>query len=133
MVLSCSVDSVFVHKAWCDVELSTMIDGGIPYAMLSDGDGAIGKMYGVYDEHIKMNIRGSFLIDPEGVLQAMEIITPPVGRNIDETIRQIKAFQHVRNSGGKEVMPVGWETGKSTLEPSPELVGQVCTVWKVNK
>jgi len=108
-----------------------MVKGGIPYPMLSDSDGTIGKIYGVYDENIKMNIRGAFLIDPEGVIQAMEILTPPVGRNIDESIRQIKAFQHVRNSGGKEVMPVGWETGKSTLEPSATLVGQVCTVWKV--
>lgn len=130
-VLACSVDSVFVHKAWCDNELSKMVESGIPYPMLSDGDGSIGQLYGVYDETIKMNTRGSFLVDPEGVLQAIEILTPPVGRNIDETIRQIKAFQHVRESGGKEATPVGWEKGKSTLEPSAELVGQVCTVWKV--
>jgi len=129
-VLSVSVDSTFVHKIWDKEELSKMIDGGIPYAMVSDGGGKLGKVYGVYDEAAGVNIRGRFLIDPDGVIQAMEVMTPPVGRNINETIRQIKAFQLVRQSGGGEACPAGWEPGKLTLKPSPSLVGTVWQVWK---
>jgi peroxiredoxin (alkyl hydroperoxide reductase subunit C) len=129
-VLVCSVDSVFVHKSWNDTELSKMIDGGLTFPMLSDSSGQLGRDYGVYDEQFCVDIRGSFLIDPDGVLQAMEVLAAPVGRNIDETIRQIKAFQYVRNSGGTEAAPADWEPGKKTLRPGTELVGQVCSNWK---
>ncbi len=129
-VLSVSVDSSFVHKVWEEAELSKMVDGGIPFPMVSDGGGKLGKVYGVYDEAAGVNIRGRFLIDPDGVIQAMEVMTPPVGRNIKETIRQIQAFQHVRESGGKEVCPAEWEPGKPTLKPGPDLVGQVWKEWK---
>ena len=60
-----------------------------------------------------VDIRGRFLIDPDGIIQAMEVLTPPVGRNVAELIRQIKAFQHVRETG--EVAPSGWQPGKLTL------------------
>ena len=75
-----------------------------------------------------MNIRGRFLIDPEGVIQAMEVMTPPVGRNVAEFIRQVKAFQHTAKTG--EVMPSGWQPGRPTLKPGPDLVGRVWEVWK---
>lgn len=107
-----------------------MVDGGIPFAMVSDAAGNVGKVYGVYDETAGVDIRGRFLIDPDGVIQAMEVLTPPVGRNIEETIRQVKAFQHVRNTKGKEVCPAEWQPGKTTLKPGPELVGKVWKVWK---
>ncbi len=105
-----------------------MVEGGIPYPMLSDPGGRIGKMYGVYDEEAGIDIRGRFLIDPDGVIQAAEILSPPVGRNPDELIRQIKAFQHVRKTG--EATPSGWTPGKKTLKPGPDLVGRVWEVWK---
>ena len=60
---------------------------------------------------------GRFLIDPDGVIQAMEVLTPPVGRNIAEMIRQVKAFQHVRATG--EATPSGWQPGKADLETGP--------------
>ena len=85
-----SVDSQFVHKVWNDVELSKMIEaGGVPFHMGSDGGGAIGTVYGVYSPAQGVDFRGRFLIDPDGVIQAMEILTPPVGRNVDETLRQV--------------------------------------------
>jgi peroxiredoxin (alkyl hydroperoxide reductase subunit C) len=127
-VLSCSIDSRFIHKIWQEEELSKMVKGGVPFPMLSDAGGRIGSVYGVYDEEGGANIRGRFLIDPDGVIQAMEIIAPPVGRNVPELIRQVKAFQHVRATG--EVMPSGWQPGKPTLKPSPDLVGRVWKVWK---
>jgi peroxiredoxin (alkyl hydroperoxide reductase subunit C) len=127
-VLSMSVDSRFTHKIWNEVELSKMVDGGIPFPMLSDQGGRIGAAYGVYDEAAGVDIRGRFIIDPDGVIQAMEVLTPPVGRNPEELIRQVRAFQHVRETG--EATPSGWTPGKKTLKPGPDLVGKVWEEWK---
>ena len=124
-----SVDSTFVHKMWNDTELSKMIGKDIPYPMLSDQDGSIGKLYGIYDEDSGVETRGRFIIDPDGNVQGYEVLTPPVGRNVDETLRQIKAFQLVRNAGGTEVTPSGWQPGKKTLKPGPGLVGNVWKEW----
>jgi len=126
--LSFSTDSRFTHKIWQEEELSKMVPGGVPFPMLSDAGGRIGSVYGVYDEEAGIDIRGRFLIDPDGVIQAMETVTPPVGRNVSELIRQVKAFQHTRATG--EVMPSGWQPGKPTLKPDPELGGKVWKVWK---
>ncbi|MBN1890817.1 MAG: redoxin domain-containing protein [Thermoflexales bacterium] len=123
-----SVDSRFVHKIWQEEELSKMVEGGVPFPMLSDGGGKIGAIYGVYDEAGGVDIRGRFIIDPDFVIRAMEVLTPEVGRNPDELIRQIKAFQHSRATG--EVMPSGWQPGQPTLKPGPALVGKVWQVWK---
>lgn len=125
-----SVDSVFVHKIWQEEELSEMVEGGVPYPMLSDAGGKVGQVYGVYDEDAGVDIRGRFIIDPDGVVQAMEVLTPPVGRNEAELFRQIQAFQRVRESKGTEATPSGWQPGKPTLKPGPDLVGKVWKVWK---
>jgi alkyl hydroperoxide reductase subunit AhpC len=129
-VISVSVDSVFVHKMWNDNEISKMTEGGVPWAMASDGAGEIGKAYGVYDEAGGVDVRGRFLIDPDGIIQAMEILSPPVGRNVNELIRQIKAYQHVRDTDGAEVTPANWTPGGVTLKPGPELVGRVWEQWQ---
>ncbi len=76
-VLAVSVDSMFVHKVWDEEELSKMVEGGIPFPMISDGAGHLGRVYGVYDEDSGVDIRGRFIIDPDGVIQAAEILTPP--------------------------------------------------------
>ena len=128
-MISVSVDSQFVHKVWNDVELSKMVEGGVPFAMASDGGGAIGRAYGVYDEVAGVDVRGRFLIDPDGVIQGMEVLTPPVGRNVDETLRQIQAFQHVRKTKGGEVTPSGWKPGGKVLKPGIGLVGNVWKEW----
>ena len=127
-VLSVSTDSPFSHKIWQEEELSKMVPGGVPFPMLSDAGGRIGKVYGVYDENAGVDIRGRFLIDPDGVVQAMEVLTPPVGRNVAELIRQVQAFKHVRETG--EATPSGWTPGKTTLKPGPDLAGKVWEVWK---
>ena len=129
-VISISVDSVFVHKMWNDHELSRMVEGGVPFHMGSDSAGNVGKIYGVYDEGAGVELRGRFIIDPDGVIQAMEVLTPPVGRRLAESIRQVQAFQHVRETKGAEATPAGWEPGKPTLKPGPDLVGKVWDVWK---
>jgi len=127
-VLAMSCDSRFSHKIWQEEELSKMVPGGVPFPMLSDAGGKIGEIYGVYDEEAGVDIRGRFLIDPEGIIQAMEVMTPSVGRNFSELVRQVQAFQHVRSTG--EVTPAGWTPGKLALTPGPELVGKVWKVWK---
>ncbi len=129
-VYSVSVDSQFVHKVWNDNELSKMVEGGVPFPMISDAGGNLGKIYGVYDDQAGVDVRGRFIIDPDGVIQGMEVLTPPVGRNVEETIRQIKAFQLVRATEGKEVTPSGWQPGKTTLKPGPDLVANVWKFWK---
>jgi peroxiredoxin (alkyl hydroperoxide reductase subunit C) len=117
---------------WDDKELSKMVDGGVPFPMLSDAGGRVGKAYGVFDEEAGVETRGRFIIDPEGVLQGYEVLTPPVGRNVNETFRQVQAFQLVRDTKGAEATPSGWKPGKITLEPGPDLVGKVWEVWKTD-
>ena len=129
-MLAVSTNSQFVHKIWQETELSKMVEGGFPWPMLADMTGSIGRAYGVYDEDGGVDIRGRFIIDPDGTIQAMEVLTPTVGRNFAELVRQIKAYQHSRETG--EVMPAGWQPGKPTLKPSPDLVGKVWTVWSVD-
>lgn len=128
-----SVDSVFVHKMWNDAELSRMVEGGVPFSMLSDAGGRVGGVYGVYDEDAGVDVRGRFLIDPDGVVQAMEVLTPPVGRNVKERLWQVQAFHHVRAAGGAEATPSGSRPGKTTLKPGSDLVGNVWKVWRVEE
>jgi peroxiredoxin (alkyl hydroperoxide reductase subunit C) len=124
---------MFVHKMWVDHELSKMITSGkVPFPMLSDGGGAVGTRYGIYDEAGGVDVRGRFLIDPDGVIQAFEVLTPPVGRNVSETLRQLQAFQLVRESKGAKATPSGWKPGKPVLNPGPALVGKVWEAWKVS-
>jgi NADH-dependent peroxiredoxin subunit C len=130
-VLSISIDTPYTHRAWNEHELSKIINRDIPYPMLSDKAAMIGKTYGVYDEELGVDLRGKFLIDPDGIIQSVEILNAPVGRAVGEMIRQIKAFQHVR-ANVEEAAPAGWEPGQATLKPGVELVGKVCEVWSVD-
>jgi peroxiredoxin (alkyl hydroperoxide reductase subunit C) len=129
-VLSVSVDSHFVHKMWNDHELSKMVEGGVPFPMVSDQAGNLGRAYGVWDESQGIELRGRFIVDPDGVIQALEVLTPAVGRRFAESIRQIQALQVVRASNGTEATPAGWMPGQPTLKPGPGLVGNVWKQWK---
>ena len=101
--------------------------------MVSDSSGAIGSMYGVYDTAAGVDVRGRFLIDPDGVIQAMEVLTPPVGRNVAEAIRQIQAYQLVRETKGSQVTPSGWQPGGRTLKPGIDLVAKIADHWTVEE
>jgi alkyl hydroperoxide reductase subunit AhpC len=125
-----STDSRFVHKIWQQEELAKMVEGGVPFPMLSDAGGRIGRVYGVHDEAAGIDVRGRFIIDPDGVIQAIEILTPPVGRNFAELIRQVQAFQHVRRTKGADATPAGWRPGDEPLHVGEDLVGRVWEVWK---
>jgi alkyl hydroperoxide reductase subunit AhpC len=131
-ILSMSIDSMFVHKMWNDHELSKMADGGVPFPMLSDAGGKVGRLFGVFNEKAGVENRGRFIIDPDGVIQAYEVLSPPVGRSLAEAIRQIQAFQLIRETKGAEATPAGWRPGKPTLKPGPDLVGKVWEAWKTD-
>ncbi len=124
---------MFVHKKWEEDELSKMVKGGVPFPMLSDPGGKIGTTYGVFDDAAGVETRGRFIIDPDGVLQGYEVLTPPVGRNVAETLRQIQAFQLVRETSGGEATPSGWQPGKKTLKPGINLVGKVWEEWTTDQ
>ena len=128
-----SIDSMFVHKMWDDDELKKMVNGGVPFPMLSDAGGRVGKIFGIFDESAGVETRGRFIIDPDGVVQGFEVLSPPVGRNVSETLRQLQAFQLVRETKGAEATPSGWRPGKQTLKPGIDLVGNVWKVWKTNQ
>jgi len=102
-VFSVSVDSHFVHKMWNDHELTKMVDGGVPFHMLSDQAGNIGRAYGVWDEAQGIELRGRFIIDPDGVIQAMETLTPPaMGGDVD--LAEAK-----RRIGDRVCLVGGWD------------------------
>jgi alkyl hydroperoxide reductase subunit AhpC len=127
-VLSVSCDSVYSSKAWHEEELAKMVEGGIPFPMLADQGGEIGRLYDVYDAAVGQNVRGRFIIDPDGIVKAVEVLPPEVGRNIEELLRQIQAFRYVRETN--EVTPANWWPGKQALAPSINLAGQVWSTWK---
>jgi peroxiredoxin (alkyl hydroperoxide reductase subunit C) len=129
-ILAISVDSVFVHKMWQQDELSKMIEQGALYPMLSDPGGKIGKEYGVFDEENGVDIRARFIIDPDGVIKSIELLDLSVGRNVDELIRQINAFIHVRKTGGKELCPSNWVPGKEIIMNDPDFAGEISKIWK---
>ena len=110
-----------------------MAGKNVPFPMLSDSSGAIGELFGVYDRDAGVDVRGRFLIDPDGVIQAMEVLTPPVGRNVAEALRQIQAYQHVRETKGAEVTPSGWQPGGRTLKPGIDLVAKIADHWTVEE
>jgi peroxiredoxin (alkyl hydroperoxide reductase subunit C) len=130
-LLTISVDRVTTHRDWNEQELSRMVPGGARYPMLSDPDGKIGRQYGVYDDEKQQDLRGRFLIDPAGFVQAMEILGIPVGRDVSEILRELRAFQHHRKTG--EIIPCGWQPGKPTLPEeagAKGVAGTVRDVWK---
>lgn len=111
-----------------EIELSKMVQGGVPFPMLSDETGSIGKAYGVYDEQLGTTLRGTFIIDPEGYIHAVEILTTPVGRSTTEILRQLQAFQLFKSNNS--LVPADWNPGGKTLTDSMDLVGKISTVWK---
>ena len=120
-IYSVSTDTHFSHKAWH--ETSDTI-GKIQYFMLGDPTGEISTNFDVLREGQGLADRGTFLIDPDGVIQFMEITAEGIGRNAEELIRKVRAAQYVREHPG-EVCPAKWEEGAETLAPSLDLVGKI--------
>lgn len=124
-ILSVSTDTVFVHKAWHDHSPAI---GKIKYPMIADPTGKICKQFGTYiEEHPEdagLSLRGSFIIDPDGVLKAMDVHDNSIGRSAEEILRKLQASKFVRENDG-QVCPAGWKPGKKTLKPGLDLVGKI--------
>lgn len=119
-LISISTDTVFVHKAWHDH--SPLIQK-IQFPMMADPSGKICRAFGTYlDEGL--SLRGSFIIDPEGILRAFEMHDNSIGRSGEELFRKLQAAIFVREHKG-EVCPASWKPGKKTLKPDLKLVGKL--------
>lgn len=116
-VLGCSIDSQFVHLRWIETPRKEGGLGGLKYPLIADVDKSIARNYEVLLEG-GMAARGSFLIDPNGTLRQITVNDLPVGRNVDEAIRLIEAFQFTDEHG--EVCPAGWTEGSDTIKPQPK-------------
>jgi peroxiredoxin (alkyl hydroperoxide reductase subunit C) len=116
-----STDTHFTHKAWHD---SSDTIGKIKYPMIGDPAGVITRNFGVMIEAQGLADRGTFVIDPEGRIQIVEINAGGVGRDARELLRKVKAAQYVANHPG-EVCPAKWKEGEATLRPSLDLVGKI--------
>jgi len=120
-IYSVSTDTHFTHKAWHD---SSETIGKIQYTMIGDPTGEITRNFDVMREHMGLADRGTFVVDPEGVIQAMEITAEGIGRDAEDLLRKVKAAQYVAEHPG-EVCPAKWKEGEETLAPSLDLVGKI--------
>ncbi|WP_409252380.1 alkyl hydroperoxide reductase subunit C [Bacillus sp. SCS-153A] len=120
-VYSVSTDTHFTHKGWHD---SSETIGKIKYAMIGDPSQKITRNFEVLNEEEGLADRGTFIIDPDGVIQTVEINAGGIGRDADILVNKIKAAQYVRKNPG-EVCPAKWQEGSETLKPSLDLVGKI--------
>ena len=120
-IYSVSTDTHFTHKAWHD---SSETIGKIQYTMIGDPTGAINRNFDNMREDMGLADRGTFIVDPDGIIQAVEVTAEGIGRNAADLLRKVKAAQYVRANPG-EVCPAKWEEGEATLAPSLDLVGKI--------
>ena len=120
-IMSISTDTAFVHKAWHD---SSPAIGKITYPMLSDPTGKVAKIFGTYIEDEGLSLRGTFIIDPDGILKTIEIHDNNIGRSAKELVRKLQAAKFVREHDGN-VCPASWEPGEKTLTPGVDLIGKI--------
>jgi len=120
-VFSVSTDTHFTHKAWHDASDTI---GKIKYTMIGDPNGVITNNFEVMRPGVGLADRATFLVDPEGVIQAMEITAEGIGRDAEDLLRKVKAAQYVAANPG-EVCPAKWKEGEETLAPSLDLVGMI--------
>ena len=117
-VLGVSVDSEFSHLAWMQTDRKEGGIGDIAYPLVSDIKKEISNAYNVLDPEAGVALRGLFIIDKEGIIQHATINNLSFGRSVDETLRTLKAIQHVQNNPD-EVCPAGWQEGDKTMNPDP--------------
>ncbi len=128
-IISISTDTVFTHKAWHNASPGIK---EIKYPMAADPSGKIAAAFGVLIEGGEvaltpdegLALRGTFIIDPSGILRSMEVNDNSIGRKGTETLRKLQAAQYVETHKG-QVCPASWEPGEDTLEPGLNLVGKI--------
>lgn len=119
-IYSVSTDTEYVHKAWHD---SSERVKKVQYPMIADPTGKLSRMFEVMIEEEGLALRGSFIIDPEGVIQAYEVHSNGIGREANELLRKLQAAKFVRENG--EVCPAKWKPGKESLKPTIDLIGKL--------
>ncbi|CAH1404396.1 unnamed protein product [Nezara viridula] len=117
-VVGVSCDSHFSHLAWINTPRKSGGLGDLKYPLLSDFKKSIAKSYNVLIDSDGVALRGSFIIDPVGIVRQITVNDLPVGRSVDEVLRLIKAFQFVDKHG--EVCPANWNPDKPTIKPNPK-------------
>lgn len=120
-ILSVSTDTVYTHKAWHDVSPAIKT---IKYPMVADPTGNLCREFGTYIEDAGLSLRGTFIIDPDGILKAADIHDNSIGRSGAEVLRKVQAAKFVRENKG-EVCPASWKPGSKTLKPGLDLVGKI--------
>ena len=120
-ILSVSTDTVFAHKAWHDQSPAIK---KIEFPMLADPAGKVCRQFGAYIEEEGLSLRGTFIIDPNGTLKAMEVHDNSIGRSAKEILRKLRAAKFVKEHKGL-VCPASWEPGGKTLKPGLDLVGKI--------
>lgn len=116
-VIGCSVDSKFSHLAWSKTPRKEGGLGKLTIPLLADITKKIARDYGVLVNDA-VALRGLFIINPQGTVQYSVVHDLGIGRNVEETLRVLKALQEVAKTG--EVCPANWSPGKSTMKPDPE-------------
>jgi len=122
-IITVSTDTQFVHLAWQKTEKEL---ADVKYPMAADPTGKIARMFGVYDENTGLALRGTFIINPEGVLLNSEVNFYNLGRNIEELLRKFKANIYMARKTN-EVCPSKWreEGDKTLVNPGAQMVGKV--------
>jgi peroxiredoxin (alkyl hydroperoxide reductase subunit C) len=120
-LVSVSTDTQFAHLAW---QTTDPMLKSIKYPMGADPTGNVSRLFGVYDEETGLAYRGTFIINPQGMLVGSEVNFNNVGRNSDELLRKVKAFKYVA-AHPNEACPAKWEDGDKTLTPGEDLIGKV--------
>ena len=120
-IYAVSTDTHFTHKAWHDASDTIK---KIRYPMIGDPTGSITRNFGVMIEEEGLALRGTFVINPEGVIKVCEIHDLGIGRDAKELLRKVQAAQYVASHPG-EVCPAKWTPGEATLSPSLDLVGKI--------
>lgn len=119
--VSVSTDTAYTHLAW---KQSEMLLEQVRYPMISDTLGALSRQFEVYDENTGLALRGVFLLNPEGVVKAVDISMYDVGRNLGEILRRLKAYRFIEANPGA-VCPARWDDGMDGLQVSLDMVGKV--------
>lgn len=120
-VYGVSTDTHFVHKAWADASPAIK---KVQYPLVGDPTGRLARNFEVMIEEAGLALRGTFVINPEGQIKAMEVHDLGIGRDAKELLRKVKAAQYVASHPG-EVCPAKWNDGAKTLVPSLDLVGKI--------
>lgn len=128
-VVGASTDTVYTHKGWF---ASEELLSGVKFPLAADHNGVLSRELGIYDENDGIAQRAAFIIDPEGVLRAVDIVSDDIGRSGKEILRKLKALKFVHDNPGK-VCPASWDEGETTILPSIKIAGRVAAELRKRK